>query len=304
MKIVTDTWRQLVQRRLWPVALLLLGALVAVPFFLSKPAEPIAALPPASPANGVKADAASADPIVAPVSDEDALATRRALGVRHDPFGSSAPKSKHSKATHPQVETTPAPTPSTGGGSPSSGGGQAPVTPRPTTPKTPTETIPAYSIDVRFGSSSDGELPRQTLQRNEALPDDNDPVLVYLGVKNGGKTAVFMLSEGLTPTGDGVCTPKDTCETIELKAGETEFFDLEGDTDATQFQLDVVKIHEHATKVPATDTATDGGSGTAAPVAATASVKAGSRAVRARVAAGGPLPYRFDPATGTLRRRH
>ena len=123
----------------------------------------------------------------------------------------------------------------------------------PTAPKPPTTTIPAYSIDVRFGSSSDGELPRQTLQRNEALPDENDPVLVYLGVKNGGKTAVFMLSEGLKPTGDGVCTPKDTCETIELQAGETEFFDLSGDTDGTQFELDVVKIHKHATKVADTE---------------------------------------------------
>jgi hypothetical protein len=297
MKIVTDTWRQLVQRRLWPVALLLLGALVAVPFVLSKPAEPAAA-PPAPPANGVKSEAASADPIVALVSDEDAPAPRRALGVRHDPFASSAPKQKHShsKASGPKVEATPAPAPATGDGQPSSGGGQPTV---PTTPKPPTKTIPAYSIDVRFGASSDGEPPRQTLQRNEALPDENDPVLVYLGVKNGGKTAVFMLSEGLKPTGDGVCTPKDTCETIELQAGETEFFDLSGDTDGTQFQLDVVKIHEHATKVADTDTATTG-SGTSAPVAASASVKAGNRAVRAHA----PLPYRFDPATGTLRRRH
>jgi hypothetical protein len=302
MKIVTDTWRQLVQRRLWPVALLLLGALVAVPFLLSKPAEPVAASPVA-PANTVKTEAASADPIVALVSDDDGPATRRALGVRHDPFASSAPKRKHAKAHGPKVEATPAATPATGEGQPSSGGGQAPVSTVPTTPKPPTTTIPAYSIDVRFGASSDGEPPRQTLQRNEALPDENDPVLVYLGVKNGGKTAVFMLSEGLTPTGDGVCTPKDTCETIELQAGETEFFDLNGDTDGTQFELDVVKIHKHATKVADTDTTTTG-SGSSAPVAGSASVKAGNRAVRARVTAHGPLPYRFDPASGTLRRRH
>src|SRR3954471_10967569 len=126
MKIVTDTWRQLVQRRLWPVALLLLGALVAVPFLLSKPAEPVAASPVA-PANTVKTEAASADPIVALVSDDDGPPTRRALGVRHDPFASSAPKRKHAKAHGPKVEATPAATPATGEGQPSSGGGQAPV---------------------------------------------------------------------------------------------------------------------------------------------------------------------------------
>jgi hypothetical protein len=298
MKIVTDTWRQLVQRRLWPVALLLLGALVAVPFVLAKPAEPSpqAALP----ANGVKASAASADPIVSLVSDEDAPEARRSLGVRHDPFASSAPKvkTKHTK-TSSADKTTSTEQPSSSS-TPTTGG--TPVSTTPTTPKPATKTIPAYSIDVRFGGSSDGELPRQTLQRNEALPNEDEPILVYMGVKDGGKTAVFMLSEGLKPTGDGVCTPKDTCETIELKAGETEFFDLEGDADGTQYQLDVVKIHKHATKVAATDTSSSG-SGTTSPSAGTASLKAGQRALRVRAATSGPLPYRFDPASGTLRRR-
>src|SRR5262249_48072252 len=141
-------------------------------------------------------------------------------------------------------------TPDTGGSAPSTGGGggaTAPA-PAPTTPKPPTTTVPAYSVDVRFGGS-DGDLPRTTLARNEALPDDKDPLLVYMGVKDGGKTAVFMLSEDLKATGDGVCTPKDTCETIELKAGETEFFDVQttdGSGEGTQFELDVVKIHKHA----------------------------------------------------------
>ena len=36
MNVVTTTWRQLVRRRLWPVALLLLAALVAVPVLLAR----------------------------------------------------------------------------------------------------------------------------------------------------------------------------------------------------------------------------------------------------------------------------
>ena len=34
-----DPFKQLVERKLWPIALLLVAALVAVPFLLSKPAE-------------------------------------------------------------------------------------------------------------------------------------------------------------------------------------------------------------------------------------------------------------------------
>jgi hypothetical protein len=305
MTIVTDTWRQLVQRRLWPVALLLLGALVAVPFFLSKSPEPAPVA--TAPATGnAKASAASADPIVSMVSDEDGAATRRSLGTRHNPFAASGPKKKVKKEKAVKTSDTGSqPAEGTSGEAPSSGGGiPAPTTPP--APAAPTKTIPAYSIDVRFGSSSDSELPRRTVERDEALPNEDEPVLVYLGVKNGGKTAVFMLSEGLTATGDGTCTPKETCETIELQAGETEFFDLQGDEN-TQYQLDVVKIHKHATKVPATDDASGLGTGSGTTgssiTGATASLKAGRRAVRAHVSRSGPLPYVYDRRSGTLRRR-
>src|SRR3954462_5715405 len=101
MKLVTDTWRQLVQRRLWPVALLLLGALVAVPFVLGKSPEPAAPVSAVPAPGGLKASAAGADPIGSMACGEDALPTHRALGDRHNPFASSAPKHKlkTSKAT-------------------------------------------------------------------------------------------------------------------------------------------------------------------------------------------------------------
>src|SRR3954470_4528927 len=247
MKLVTDTWRQLVQRRLWPVALLLLGALVAVPFVLGKSSEPAA--PASAVPGGVTASAAGADPIVSMVSDEDAAAKHRALGDRHNPFASSAPKHKvkTSKAKRTSDPVTP-PEPSAPGDAPANGGGGISAPTAPSAPPAPTKTVPAYSIVVRFGASADLELSRKTLERNEALPDETDPALVYLGVKDGGKTAVFMVSEGLNAVGDGTCNPKVSCETIELKVGETEFFEGESDADNTQFELDLVKIYKHATK--------------------------------------------------------
>ena len=65
MSFVTDTWRQLVRRRLWPVALLLLAALAAVPFVLAKDPEPAAV--PAAPAGNAGSPTLaedSGDPIV------------------------------------------------------------------------------------------------------------------------------------------------------------------------------------------------------------------------------------------------
>jgi hypothetical protein len=164
--------------------------------------------------------------------------------------------------------------------------------------------VPAYSIDVRFGSS-EGEIPRLTLRRDEALPNGDEPVLVYLGVKNGGKTAVFMVSEGLKATGDGTCKPNDSCETIELQPGETEFFDDEGEGEAggTQYELDLIKIHQHATKLPATSDSSSAPATGPVPAATSSSLKSGRRAIRAHVAKNGPLPYRYDRRSGTLRRR-
>jgi hypothetical protein len=278
MKLLTNTWRQLVQRRLWPVAVLLLGALVAVPFVLGKSPDPVpvAGAPAAS---GVKANASSADPIVSMVSADETASTRRSLGDRHNPFASSAPKPKVKKskspaAQKPETVSDDAPPASSGGGTP------APTTP--TVPAPPTKTVPAGSIVVGWGAADGIDLERKTLQRDEALPDADDPALVFTGLKDGGKTAVFMVSEGLKAFGDGTCVPKDTCETIELQAGDTEFFEYEGDADATQFELDLVKIYKHATKVPATGESPSSsgyGSGSAPTSgdATTASLKAGRR---------------------------
>jgi hypothetical protein len=263
MKLLTDTWRQLVQRRLWPVALLLLGALVAVPFLLGKdPAPAPAATAPAPAAAGaVKATAAGADPIVAMVSDDEKPATRRSLGTRHNPFASSAPKKKLKKAkaksetaqSEPSTDTSQDASSGAGAGS---GGASAPTTP--SVPKPPTVSVPAQSIVVRFGSSSGEDLPKTRLARNEALSTDDDtPVVVYLGAKNNGKTAIFMVSEGVKPVGDGKCVPEETCEKLELNVGETEFFQL-GDS---EWEVDLVKIYKHATKVPA-DESTSSASGT------------------------------------------
>ena len=88
------------------------------------------------------------------------------------------------------------------------------------------------------------------MKRLQPLPSADEPVLIYLGVLKDGKTAVFLLDHDVEAIGDGVCKPTaEACETIRLRAGETEFFDVR-DADGqvvAQYQLDLVKIHKSTT---------------------------------------------------------
>ena len=57
MNVLTTIWGQLVRSKLWPLALLLVAALVAVPFVLAKEPEPPVPPTPATAAPAESADA-------------------------------------------------------------------------------------------------------------------------------------------------------------------------------------------------------------------------------------------------------
>jgi cytoskeletal protein RodZ len=256
MNAIKDTWRQLVRRRLWPVAVLLVGALVAVPMVLAKPPEPPAAAPAST-----KLDAADeTSSFVALAQADETTERRRVLGEEKDPFEPKAlPKAKKSKKKkttadpEPTAEPTPKPEETSGG---SGGGGTStpPPAPEPTAVPTPTATVPAYSVKVRFGTTETADLSATIVERLSVLPNEENPVLVYRGVEDGGKVAVFELTGQVDAQGDGECEPTpENCQYLKLRAGETEFItitDTGEETDA-QYQLDVVKIYKKATKVAA-----------------------------------------------------
>ena len=55
-------------------------------------------------------------------------------------------------------------------------------------------------------------------------------------------TGVWVSSDAKA-TGDGTCKPDATsCDTIEMRAGDTEFFDLTTGGASKQYQLDLVKV--------------------------------------------------------------
>jgi hypothetical protein len=256
MSLIKDTWRQIVQRRLWPIALVLLAALVAVPVLLARtpapgpgPAAPTAAA--SEPATG---DEALAKPIVAVATGDDSR--RHVLGASKDPF-------------RPEATPTPTPTPVSksagtsgkssanggGDGTPATGGSTAPGTSTPSTPGgvTTPKSYPADSLTVRFGTG-EGDA-NSVLRVGEPLPgaaadEAATPVLVYLGLTKSGKQARFLLDAGVVADGDGRCVSGGgtACETLYLSAHETEFLDVTGDdgTVTAKYQLDLVSIHRSA----------------------------------------------------------
>ena len=129
-------------------------------------------------------------------------------------------------------------------------------------------------------------------------------MLIYLGVLDDKKTAVFMVDSGVVAQGDGTCRPsRTTCETIHIREGETEFFDVPSDSSGTtsdgsnttagtsgaQYELDVLKIRKTTTT----------NAKKAKRSLARVSVK-GRQILRARIAGDGPLRYQYDPKTGRL----
>ena len=304
MTVFNDILRFLVQRKLWPVAILLVAAAAAVPMLLSK--DPAA---PAAPAvAAVKSDESTlaTEPIVALASDADRAERRHVLGSPKDPFKPNATPTPTPAPARPAPPTSSSDTTTPGGGastpvtSPGSvvGTPQTPGFNPPLAPVTPKKKYELFELTVRFGDSTSGaQPPRKDVKRLQALPSTEDPVLIYLGVLKDHKTAVFIVDSGIVAQGDGTCRPSRTvCETIHLKAGETEFFDVIGDdtevgapSAGAQYQLDVVKIRKTTT------TSAKKASKSLARVS-----KSGHKIVRARIAGDGPLRYRYDKRTGRL----
>ncbi|MGZ4239707.1 MAG: hypothetical protein ACXVWT_27110, partial [Solirubrobacteraceae bacterium] len=187
----------------------------------------------------------------AAVTLEDAAADDQRPGAVHNPF-----KQLHMPKSTAKPTATPAPstttTPSSGGSVPpvSSGGsggsgGTGTTTPTtPTTPKPPGDPLDTYHLTLRFGHADAATLKTYPdVARLSPLPTADNPFFVYTGVLKDGKTAVFLLSSDAKATGDGHCRPSaDSCQTIEVKEGDTEFFDLTVGGQAIQYQLDVVRV--------------------------------------------------------------
>lgn len=267
MSFVKNVWADLVERKLWPVAVLLLAALVALPLLLGRAHG--ASVTPALPATPGAA---------APSAHVVSLATSKPkgapLGKAHDPFPARGTGAGANGA--PQAPTvSPVGPASSGDGSGSaptppvsipgigSGSGAPRTTPqRPiASPPLPDRTVTSpggtapsspgaapdikagYRVNITYGRAGTTK-PMQDIARLDPLSALNAPVVLYLGVKDDQHTALFMVLADVAVSGDGVCRPSPTdCQIIGLRAGEAEIIQVPTSAGSVySYQLSVDKV--------------------------------------------------------------
>lgn len=256
MSFFRNVLSDLVEKRLWPVAIALVAALVAVPIVLGGSSDAGTAAPTDvanTTTNGLANHRDVARAQVVSLEEQAAGKVQRAGKVR-DPFV------QHHQPKAVKVLTTAVSTTkkladslsgSTSSGSGSSGGTSDTSTPTTTTPTkdtTPTKkpsstSADLYRVKLTFGEAG-AEKTYDNVARLTPLPSSDNPFFVYLGLQDDQKSAVFLVDADAVPSGDGTCQPSaDECEQVVLKAGDLEFFEMQsGTAGVVQYQLSLTSI--------------------------------------------------------------
>jgi hypothetical protein len=306
MNPVKNLVRDLVERRLWPVALLLVVAAVAVPVYLSRSSNDSNSdqpLPAQTAQVGGKASKAV-------VTLDETTDESDGVGKASNPF-----KQQHVPKTDQAADTSSKPsdkssssndTTSSGGASPSGGtspsgdstpsGGSTPSGSGPSDETKPKADITHVSLHL----GQIGQLKTYAnVARLSALPSPGQPLFVFTGVLKDGKTAVLLPNSTVQigDESDVSCKPSNTsCQKLEVQQDDTIFFKLAGDASGAEYQLDVVTVHLKK-----------GESAKAAAAALGRHSKAGAAMLRDAHVYGsseyqGADDYRFMPDTGLLER--
>ena len=218
----------LVSKRLWPIALLLVVALVAVPVVIGGSSEPAG-----SPDVAAIADPASIESAATAVDLVGPPEVRSRPGAVRDPFRrtkrkpaskGSAKKASSSNSAAPSKSSTSS-KPGSGSSSSSGSGTPSPAKPKPavTVPVAPGAAVIArsvYETTAHFtGPGADYEHP---LDRLAVFGETDSPALQYLGVSRGGEYAIFLLGPAATAAAGevGACVVADPCRAIGLRRGE------------------------------------------------------------------------------------
>ena len=234
-------WNDLRARRLVPVAVLLVAGLIAAPVVLSKKSEDAPAPVPAPAPTQAKQQ--TGPDALAKVKLEDAIGKGNGSSLSafdvNNPF---APPDKVLKAAREATQqddgtaniTAPTDTGTgatgdtgagTGGGTDNGtggGGGGGGGT---------TTTEFTYVLDVTFWANGHKRTIKG-MEKLDILPNEANPLLIFMGVSDGAGNAVFLVDSTLETAGEGKCTPsKAECAFLYLGAGsEQEFTNEEGDS--------------------------------------------------------------------------
>lgn len=248
MNAVRKLLDDLVEKRLWPVALLLVIAAVAVPLLIGGGAGSAT-----RPTVTTPAPVASATPAVDLVGPP---AVRSRPGPIRDPFRRPRPKAAESDSP---MQTAPAGSTSTGSsptGSANAGADSEQATPSKaivTRPISPIESAAAIAARSAYETVAHFVGPHWNYEHPLAglavFGDTASPALQYLGVGAGGEYAIFLLGPDATASGDdGACVVADPCRAIGLREGETLHVAVADGHDATRHYVLEVTWLRHVRK--------------------------------------------------------
>ena len=241
-------------RKMLPLVILLLLAIVAIPFLLGEDPPP----PPSTTSASVSS-ADAADFEGAEITDPVVLA--EVPGIRD--FRKRLSSFQKQNPFKQQLSGNPKSAKKGGGGKHGgTGAGTTPVTSTPTTPTTnPTGTDPGtgsdpgtgtgggtikqylyyWEIDAKVGAV--GKADKKTgIKQLEFLPGNSHPVVQFIrGVDEA--SALFVVSRSVGDThGDGRCAPRpNDCQFLALEPGQSQTFQYE--PNGLQYKIKLTAVH-------------------------------------------------------------
>ena len=240
MSAVRSLFSELMERRLWPVAVALLVALVAVPLLLSKPASDSTSASPAPPAAGLLSGNSAkvlgeTRPAVSVQADNGSIRKHVDRLDRKNPFIQQARGGSGGGGETAQLPTSA----TTGGGTTPTSGTTPPTT---TTPTSTTPKLYRYVAKVKFGKI--GSTKSKSVDPGQFLPSETNPVLLYIAATNDGDKAMFVVTSGATARGDAECKPSTSdCQLLTMKKDNVEFIEVSVSADeVVTYELELVDI--------------------------------------------------------------
>ncbi len=226
-----NVWRDLIDKRLWPVALALVVALIAIPVVVAKPA------PKAKPA-AVAVASSSPEPLVAtPAAIRSNAGNAPVGGTYKNPFRQQHVPKPPSQDTGTSKTTTTAD--AGGSAKPASGGGNSNHSSSGSGGHKKSKPQNVTTLKIRFGLA-DGTRRVMEITPGTPLPATTSPLIVFLDFSGSDKGKFLVSSDAVKTQGDGTCKPSnDVCSTLTIPVGGTRFFDTQ---DGHQYQLDVLGI--------------------------------------------------------------
>jgi hypothetical protein len=264
---LSDLWHDLREKRLWPVAVLLLAGLLAVPLVLAQPAEQPSAPKPLP--NAAASEQRNDDGPDLGVEVAEVIPGEGSTLDVYDPKNPFRPPARvvragedpsSASAGGPGGDASSGDSDSVGGGSASGGdlggldsGDAGPGDMGSDDPGSgdtgsgdtgsgdkgsgddsdTTQTVKRYRyvVDVTF-TANGRERRIKGLERLDMLPSDTAPLLMFLGVSADGGNAVFLVDSALSAAGEGRCKPSAaSCAFLHIGPGsEHEFTQESGDS--------------------------------------------------------------------------